>query len=207
MVTENTAPNAAADVEMSQYVADRTRVNEDKIKKDDEIISQFGDYNYGWHDSDAAGEAAKRGIDENVVRAISADKGEPQCTPYPEADAKNLFVRDDKKKNFYLITVRGDKRVNLKEFRKANGTRPLSFASAENLMDIMGLIPGAVTPLGILNDTEKKVHFYLDKHFLEEPGLVGVHPNDNTATVWLKTEDLIRIIEEHEHDVTLVSLD
>ena len=70
-----------------------------------------------------------------------------------------------------------------------------------------GLIPGAVTPLGILNDTEKKVHFYLDKHFLEEPGLVGVHPNDNTATVWLKTEDLIRIIEEHEHDVTLVSLD
>ena len=41
-------------------------------------------------------------------------------TPYPEADAKNLFVRDDKKKNFYLITVRGDKRVNLKEFRKAN---------------------------------------------------------------------------------------
>lgn len=128
-------------------------------------------------------------------------------TPYPEADAKNLFVRDDKKKNFYLITVHGDKRVNLKEFRKANGTRPLSFASAENLMDIMGLIPGAVTPLGILNDTEKKVHFYLDKHFLEEPGLVGVHPNDNTATVWLKTEDLIRIIEEHEHDVTLVSLD
>ena len=72
------APNAASDVEMSQYVADRTRVNEDKIKKDDEIISQFGDYNYGWHDSDAAGEAAKRGIDENVVRAISADKGEPQ---------------------------------------------------------------------------------------------------------------------------------
>ena len=78
-------------------------------------------------------------------------------TPYPEADAKNLFVRDDKKKNFYLITVRGDKRVNLKEFRKANGTRPLSFASAENLTDIMGLIPGAVTPLGILNDTEKKI--------------------------------------------------
>ena len=53
----------------------------------------------------------------------------------------------------------------------------------------------------------KKACDYIDKHFLEEPGLVGVHPNDNTATVWLKTEDLIRIIEEHEHDVTLVSLD
>ena len=40
--------------------------------------------------------------------------------PYPEADAKNLFVRDDKKRNYYLITVKGDKRVALKEFRKAN---------------------------------------------------------------------------------------
>ena len=72
-VAENQASNAAADVEMSQYVADRTRVNEDKIKQDDEIIEQFGDYNYGWHDTDFAGEAAKKGIDENVVRAISAD--------------------------------------------------------------------------------------------------------------------------------------
>ena len=93
MVTENTAPNAAADVEMSQYVADRTRVNEDKIKKDDEIISQFGDYNYGWHDSDAAGEAAKRGIDENVVRAISADKGEPQWMLDMRLKALKLFER------------------------------------------------------------------------------------------------------------------
>ena len=52
------APNAASDVEMSQYVADRQRVDEEKLKKDDEIIQQFGDYTYGWHDSDAAGEAA-----------------------------------------------------------------------------------------------------------------------------------------------------
>lgn len=43
--------------------------------------------------------------------------------PYPEADAKNLFVRDDKKRNYYLITVRGDKRVDLKEFRHKYGTR------------------------------------------------------------------------------------
>ena len=70
--------DTSRDVEMSQYVADRTRVNEDKIKEDDEIISQFGEYNYGWHDSDKAGEAAHKGIDENVVRAISADKGEPE---------------------------------------------------------------------------------------------------------------------------------
>lgn len=63
---------------MNQYIADRGRVNEDKLRQDDEIIEQFGEYGYGWHDSDAAGEAAKKGIDENVVREISADKHEPE---------------------------------------------------------------------------------------------------------------------------------
>ena len=73
--------------------------------------------------------------------------------PYPDWDAKNLFVRDDKKKNYYLITVKGDKRVDLKEFRKKHGLRVLSFASADDLMRFMGLTPGSVTPLGLLNDT------------------------------------------------------
>lgn len=117
--------------------------------------------------------------------------------PYPEADAKNLFVRDDKKRNYYLITVQGSKRVNLKEFRRENGTRPLSFASEEELKEILDLLPGAVTPLGLLNDEARSVQFYLDKAFLEEPGLIGVHPNENTATVWLKTRDLLQILEEN----------
>ena len=72
--------------------------------------------------------------------------------PHPEADAKNLFIRDDKKRNYYLLTVKGDKKVDLKEFRKNQQTRALSFASDEDLSNILGLIPGAVTPLGILND-------------------------------------------------------
>jgi len=70
---------------------------------------------------------------------------------------KNLFVHDDKKRAYYLITVKGDKRADLKEFRKNNNTRPLSFASENDLMEVMQLIPGAVTPFGILNDTECKV--------------------------------------------------
>jgi len=126
--------------------------------------------------------------------------------PYPEYDAKNLFIRDDKKNNYYLITVRGDKRVNLKEFRTNHGTRPLSFASADDLMDIMGLIPGAVTPLGLLNDIECKVSLYLDSDLTIGQGLIGVHPNDNTATVWLKTSDLIKIVEQHGNKVYVTQL-
>ena len=126
--------------------------------------------------------------------------------PYPEYDAKNLFVRDDKKRNYYLITVKGDKRVDLKAFRRNNNTRVLSFASAEDLMDIMGLIPGAVTPLGLLNDIECRVSLFLDDSFMDGRGLIGVHPNDNTATVWLKTQDLIRLIREHGNTVNLFRL-
>lgn len=126
--------------------------------------------------------------------------------PYPEADAKNLFIRDDKKKNYYLITVKGNKKVDLKEFRKQNNTRPLSFASENELMDIMSLIPGAVTPLGLLNDKEKKVQFFIDKDFMSNQHLVGVHPNDNTATVWLKVEDLIDIIKEHGNQVSIIEI-
>ncbi len=121
--------------------------------------------------------------------------------PYPEADAKNLFVRNDKKSNYYLITVKGDKRVDLKNFAVRYGTRKLSFASPDDLMAILGLIPGAVTPLGLLNDGERRVIFYLDSAFIGEPGLIGVHPNDNTATVWMKTEDLVEMIKEHGNDV------
>ena len=123
---------------------------------------------------------------------------------YPEWDAKNLFVRDDKKRNYYLITVRGDKRVDLKEFRKQHGLRHLSFASAEDLMAIMGLIPGAVTPFGLLNDEERRVHFYLDASFAGNK--IGVHPNDNTASVWMEADDLVDLIRMHGNEVELVEL-
>lgn len=126
--------------------------------------------------------------------------------PYPEYNAKNLFVRDDKKRNYYIITIKGNKRVDLKEFRNNNGTRPLSFASEQDLMSIMNLIAGSVTPLDLLNDKDLKVTFYLDKDFLKDKQIIGVHPNENTATLWLKVTNLIDIIKEHGNQVNVVEL-
>ena len=117
--------------------------------------------------------------------------------PYPEADAKNLII----------ITVRGDKRVDLKQFRQQNQTRSLSFASAEDLGELLGLIPGAVTPLGLLNDGDRRVSFYLDASFCRpEAQKIGVHPNDNTATLWLQVEDLLRLIRAHGNPVHVVPI-
>lgn len=140
--------------------------------------------------------------EHNIVYEVSEHKAvfnmeeaESLDLPYPECDAKNLFIRDDKKRNYYLITVKGDKRVDLKEFRKQHGLRALSFASPEELSAVMGLTPGAVTPLGILNDVERRVHFYLDKSFIG--GKIGVHPNDNTATIWVQADELMDLIKKH----------
>lgn len=118
--------------------------------------------------------------------------------PYNGADAKNIFVRDDKKQNYYLITIKGDKRIDLKAFRKEYNTRPLTFASSDELKEILNLYPGAVTPLGLLNDDKRIVKLFIDCYF---DGIIGVHPNDNTATVWMKTSDLIEIIKKHGNDV------
>lgn len=125
---------------------------------------------------------------------------------YPEDNSKNLFVRDKKKHNYYLITVKGDKRVDLKEFSDTHGTKRLSFASAKDLFDIMKLEPGSVTPLGLLNDDERRVEFYLDKCFFEGNIRIGCHPNDNTATVWLNSNDLLELIVEHGNVVHVVEI-
>ena len=126
--------------------------------------------------------------------------------PYPESLAKNLFVCDDKKHNYCLITVKGNKRINLKEFRCKNDTRHLSFADESELMNVLGLAPGSVTPLGLLNDKDCKVQLYLDEEFLNTPAIIGVHPNDNTATVWLHTKDLIRLLREQGHNVHIIKI-
>ena len=99
---------------------------------------------------------------------------------------------------------RANKRVDLKGFRRQHGLRALSFASTEELFSIMELTPGAVTPLGILNDTESRVHFYLDEEFIGNK--IGVHPNDNTATIWMQANDLMGLIQKHGNEAEYVKI-
>lgn len=72
------------------------------------------------------------------------------------------------------------------------------------LKAILHLTPGAVTPLGLLNDEERRVHLYVDADFKDN--LIGVHPNDNTATVWLSADDLLALIEEHGNEAEFVDV-
>ena len=118
---------------------------------------------------------------------------------------KNIFIRDDKKINYYLVLIAGNKRVNLKELRNNLGLRPLTFASEDDLERYLGLHKGSVTVLGVLNDTNHIVKVLIDediKKFQE----IGVHPNENTASIWLKLEDVEKILNYTENDYEFIKI-
>lgn len=114
---------------------------------------------------------------------------------------KNLFLRDDKKRNYYLVSLGKDKSVNLKELRKTLGSRPLTFASEKDLLQYLQLTKGAVTPFGILNDSEHQVQVILDEAVRNFP-VLGIHPNQNTATLWLEPAALVQLIEKQGNPVS-----
>lgn len=148
----------------------------------------------------------EKGIKHNTIEheaVFTVEEAKALNLPNPEAGAKNLFLRDDKKKNYYLLTVRDSLPVNIKEFQTKIGSRRLSFASEDDLYKIMKLIKGSVTPFGVLNDENRIVKVYFDSYF--EGRIVSVHPNDNTAAVYLSCDDLVELIQDHGNSVEYFS--
>ena len=125
--------------------------------------------------------------------------------PHLELGTKNLFLRDDKHRAYYLVSLPDEKDVSLREIQECLGSRRLSFASEKDLGVMLGLVPGSVTPLGALNDTEGRVEVVIDRE-LVDAGRVTVHPCDNTATVLLATTDLIALLRERGRTVRVVDL-
>ena len=85
--------------------------------------------------------------------------------------------------------------VYLKQFRKDHKLKKISFGSEEELWEILKIKPGHVSPFCLLHDEKRKVHYYIDADYKDN--LIGIHPNQNDATVWLQGKDLVKLIEEH----------
>jgi Ala-tRNA(Pro) deacylase len=92
--------------------------------------------------------------------------------------------------------LRKDKKADLKELQAQLGTSRLGFASEERLQKYLNLTKGAVTPLGVLNDETRTIEVIFDRD-LDGQACLGVHPNDNTATVWLSFESLVKFVADH----------
>ena len=124
----------------------------------------------------------------------------------PGGHTKNLFLRD-KKNNVYLVTAEEDANVDLKGLHRLLGASGrFSFGAAELMLELLGVAPGSVTPLGVLHDTEGRINVVLDTALMEHD-TINCHPLVNTMTTSLKREDLVKFLEATGHSprITRVS--
>ncbi|PSL22284.1 prolyl-tRNA synthetase associated domain-containing protein [Shimia abyssi] len=106
---------------------------------------------------------------------------------------KNLYLRDKKKRN-YLVTLEQDREIDLKALGTQLGIGNLSFGSADRLFEHLGVRPGAVTPLAMINGSSKGVRFFMDSAF-DNADRVYMHPLVNDRTVAMKREDMLVFFE------------
>ncbi len=118
---------------------------------------------------------------------------------------KNLFLRDAKGKRHFLVVVTQEKAVDLKKLETLLESTKLSFGSDERLAKHLGLKKGAVSPFGVLNDENDAVELAFDKDIVGCE-CVGVHPNDNTATIYLSFADLERFVKTKKSNIRYINL-
>ena len=123
------------------------------------------------------------------LSAVEAQLRQPGAS---QAFCKNLFLCNRQKTVFYLLLIREDKRFKTSVVSKLIGASRLSFGEEDKLYALLGVHPGAITPLGLAFDAEHQVRLLMDRDLLslEE---IYVHPCVNTATVALRTRDLMEV--------------
>ena len=117
---------------------------------------------------------------------------------------KNLFLRN-KKEEMWLVVAEEDKRIDLKALGERLGAGKFSFGSADRLLRYLGVLPGAVTPFGIINDKDRKVKVVLDRDLMGfNP--VNAHPLVNTMTTALSPQDLVKFLEAEGHKPDILDI-
>ena len=125
--------------------------------------------------------------------------------PLPGKKTKNLFLRDKRGKRHILVTIRHDLAVDLSELESVLGVRGLGFASPERLARHLGVTPGSVSLLALVNDTQKHVEFVIDRALWEAPA-VHAHPLRNDATMVIAHADLERFLAATGHSPRIVTV-
>jgi Ala-tRNA(Pro) deacylase len=118
---------------------------------------------------------------------------------------KNLFVKD-RKDSFFLLVVEEDAEIDLKQVHHLIGAAgKVSFGKPEKLMEYLGVIPGAVTALAIINDTGLAVKIFFDEALLRHD-VINAHPLVNDATTSIARDDLLHFVETTGHTATVLKL-
>jgi len=123
----------------------------------------------------------------------------------PGGHSKNLLLKD-KKGRVFLVTAESDAAIDLKTIsEKIGGSGRVTFGKAELLMELLGVIPGAVTPFGVVNDVAGAVTMVIDAPMMEHE-ILNFHPLENTATTSIHRDDLVRFLTATGHPPLIVTV-
>ena len=109
---------------------------------------------------------------------------------------------ENKKKQFFLFSCLENTNINLKKLSKKLSLGNLSFANSNYLFELLGVLPGSVTPFGLLNDFKNEVSFYLDHNILNYEN-VNFHPLVNTSTLNLSLKDFMNFLVENKKKINI----
>jgi Ala-tRNA(Pro) deacylase len=140
------------------------------------------------------------------VAVYTSEQARRLIAPLPGASTKNLFLRDKKGQRHFLLTLDDTKALNLKTFSARLGVSNLSLASVERLKDRLGVEPGAVSLMALVNDPEHRVEVLIDREIWQAEALL-CHPLVNTATLVIPLAGLRKFLEATGHTVRLVDFD
>jgi Ala-tRNA(Pro) deacylase len=123
----------------------------------------------------------------------------------PGGHTKNLFLKD-KKDALFLVTALEDATIELKSLhRRLGAAGRFSFGSAALMMETLGVLPGAVTPFGAINDTAGRVTVVLDAALMEH-ATINAHPLANTMTTSIGRDDLVKFLQATGHPPRIAAL-
>jgi Ala-tRNA(Pro) deacylase len=135
----------------------------------------------------------------------TCERARREAPDLPGAETKNLFVCDGRGRRHFLVAVRPDTRVDLRELGTLLGAGGLRFASARRLATHLGLEPGSVTLLGVVNDRRGAVQVVIDEDLWSELAF-QCHPLVNTSTLVVGRDGLRRFLASTAHEPTIVAV-
>lgn len=118
---------------------------------------------------------------------------------------KTMFLTNKKKRNFYLVIMDDAKRLDMDVFKEFVEEKQIKMASAETLNDKMMLLPGTVSPFGLLNNRDKDIQVYFDQEIVSEERMC-FHPNTNEKTIFVNTEDLFTFLKAIGYEAHVINL-
>lgn len=120
-------------------------------------------------------------------------------------DTKNLFLRDKKKSTYVLVSIPHEKRADLKTLGEVLGLKGVGFASPEDLEEKLGVKPGSVTLMGLINDPQHDVAVVIDES-LWNAEAIRCHPLRNTASIVISHADLEKFLETTGHNAQILDV-